>query len=161
MVTAMSNVPLAPLMFIENCVVVLFIIGLIYFLIAAPIIFHLFIIPKIEKRLGKKLQYKQVIYQWQVFAKWFVPVMDIGFFITILYLTWKITGKKKIEIWEKVTANAYALAQTNYDIAEASYFEIFMSFLSVIYMFYFGVIMVIQLIKLSIIKLAGFKLFSQ
>lgn len=116
------------------------------FIFIFPIIFHAFVIPKIEKRLGKKLNFKQVIYKWQIFSSWFQPPVDIGMFISILYVTWKLTGEKVIKRWERDTTNAYALAQTNYDISQASFLELLMSFLSYLNMLIFGFILIFYLI---------------
>jgi hypothetical protein len=124
------------------------ILNIVYLIIISPFIFHFWIIPKIEKRLSTKLEYKQIIYRWQVFAKWFVPGMDIGLFIAVCYLVWRISGKKKIKIWEKDIVNAHALAQTNYDIAVAPRFEIFISFLTVINLLNLSALMTVNIIKL-------------
>ncbi len=100
-----------------------FLVFLINSLIILPIIFNFFVIPNIEKRLGKKLEFSRFIY-WGKSSIWFSAHLDIGHSIFAKYLIWKIWGKVRVGNPKVV----YALYQLNYDIREASKFEIIMSF---------------------------------
>jgi len=127
-------------------IVNLWILILIDFLIIFPIIFHLLIIPKIEKRIGEKLKYKMPIYNWQIFAKWFTPPVDIGMAIFIKYLIWKILNRSPGKIWGFNPNNPHALMQVDYDIRQASYTEIVISFLVIIHIFIFICLVAINLL---------------
>ena len=94
-------------------------------LVICPIIFDFFIIPKIERRLRENLKYKLTIYNWQVFARWFVPPIDIAPTIFCQYLIWKF---KKQAPKNSNSSMLSALKQSSYDVSKASRFEIIMSF---------------------------------
>ncbi len=87
--------------------ITLTIVMFINFFIIDPIAFKFFIIPKIEKRLGEKLQYKNPIYKWQIFSSWFMPPVDIAPTIVFHCLTWKIKKnhlEKFLDLIRKVIA---------------------------------------------------------
>jgi hypothetical protein len=124
-----------------------FFITLIYSLLIDPIIFHFFVIPKIEKRVGEKLPYLNPLYNMQIFAKWFMPPLDIALSIVTNYCIYKLNGKKPGKMWGYNLKSYCALQHIKYDITQASRIEIFFSFLSAINMLNFCLIIIIGFIK--------------
>ncbi len=104
----------------------------INFMIVLPIVFKFFIIPKIEKRIGEKLQYKNPIYRWQIFSSWFMPPVDIAPTIISHYLIWKIKKRPPGKIFGFNPKSYSALVRIPYDVRQATWLEIAMSFLVIV-----------------------------
>jgi|GEM_PF-4803126 len=103
------------------------------FFILLPYTFRFYIVPKIEKRIGEKLPFAMTLYQTQPFSKFFGRPFDIGQAIMNKYLIWKFTGKTDTGIWggARIPYSSFAIMHVNYDIRDASFIEIFMSFLEI------------------------------
>lgn len=93
-----------------------------------PIIFNYLLIPKIEKRIGQKLNFCLAMYNGYLFGKFFCRYIEIMYSILILYFRFKLTRNPK----DKKLASFFALGQIDYQISTASPFEIIMSFLGLI-----------------------------
>jgi hypothetical protein len=107
-------------------------ISVVNFIVILPLTFNLYIIPKIEQRIGKKLQFNAVMYKVQIFSKWFYPPLEIGLDIVIKYLIWKITGNLPGDRWGYNPKDPSPLRQVHYDISQAPCFEIIMGFVAVL-----------------------------
>lgn len=101
------------------------------FLLIFPVIFNFYLIPKIEKKLCVKLQYRLEVYKLQSFSRWFVKPFDVGLVIVAQYLILKLKGSPS-KFWFNNPNNTLALASTQYDIRGASCAEIIVSFLVVL-----------------------------
>jgi hypothetical protein len=95
-----------------------------------PPIFNFIIIPRIEKKLGKKLQYRLQGYRFIPSNRYFLPAGDISLYIVIKYLMLKIAKNPNFK-FKKIYANL-ALETAEYPITMASHFEIVMSFIVII-----------------------------
>ena len=91
----------------------------VYVVLIAPILFRLWIIPKIEKRYQSKLKFDGPVYwygDWS--ASWGLPPIEMSLYAFLVYIGWL-----------KIQRNKYmALAKINYDIKTASKAEIVMYF---------------------------------
>jgi len=97
--------------------------GLTFF----PLIFNWFIIPEIEKKVGKKLEYRLWIYK----GRWFPKLsyyLEIAAYIVILYLRKKI-GRPLLK---KRLPPEVALINAKYEIEMVSRKELMWSFFTVI-----------------------------
>lgn len=102
------------------------IIGSISMLTFFPIIFNLVIIPKIEKKVGTKLEYRNIVYDIQPFGLLIGKYFEIMFYIVVKHVTLKLGfNPSKIRLGPR-----FALQLVNYDIRQASYFELFMCYLA-------------------------------
>lgn len=102
------------------------------------IFFRIVMIPRIEKRLGKKLSYTTRIYKQSPLSM-AIPGISEYSYIVHRYLYYKFTGRTREaenKYLAKVFAN-FALDAANYKIEEATKFEIFMSFFIIINLFLF------------------------
>jgi hypothetical protein len=92
-------------------------------LITFPIIFNFFIIPKIEARVGRKLEFNSLVYCMlpKFLGVWIGKHFDIACSI----FSFKLLGKlpRRAE---------YTLNKGDYDIGAVSRFEVVMSFLDVL-----------------------------
>lgn len=101
--------------------------GLIMMLIVYPIIYNYFVIPKIENRTGKKLEYTSFCYVylsnylWPIGGKKIAKYVDVGPYICSEYTYWKFKIRFKID-------PLCSLARIGYDITKASRLEIVTSF---------------------------------
>jgi len=86
------------------------------------------VIPKIEKRIGQKLNFCLAMYNGYLFGKFFCRYIEIMYSVLILYFRFKLTGNSK----DKKIASFFALGQIDYQIPTASRFEIVMSFLALL-----------------------------
>lgn len=108
---------------------------IIYFLCASPLLYRWWIIPKIEKRYGKKLVFNYPIYRMNFF-----PPIDLE---VSQYIVFALFGYIRKE-------NKYeALPKINYDVKTASKSEIIVSFIT------FGSLSLIILIPLVHYLLSG------
>ena len=110
--------------------------GMFFHLIFFSLIFNYKVIPRIEKRLSEKLEFKYFP-GYYLFPKFMHPLgywADIGGYIVWSYL-WHVPKKRE---------GQYALHYINYNIKDASRFEIVMSFLAI-----FTCIMVFVLLGIS------------
>jgi len=97
----------------------------IYQIIIMPIVFNYFIIPKLESKIGKKLEYRSY-YNFFLFGNWSFKSIEIANYIFLRYLFLKIIPNYK---WRYKNS---ALAKVNYDIRTASKFEIVVSVFSML-----------------------------
>jgi hypothetical protein len=95
-----------------------------------PPIFNFIIIPRIEKKLGKKLQFPSIHYRIVPSNRYFAKSLDISLYIVIKYITYKIT--KNPDECRLLDKSKLALKYANYPITMASRFEIVMSFIVII-----------------------------
>ena len=93
--------------------------------ILMPFLFTFYIIPKIEKRLGKKLEFVMLNYNLLPGNKFLAGYFEISWCIVKKYLMWKL---KKSNFNEVRPSSKWALWRSNYRIEDASRFEIFISF---------------------------------
>ncbi len=111
------------------------IIGTISILTIFPLIFNLIIIPKIEKKIKAKLEYRNIVYNFQpiVLGKYF----EIMFYIIIKHVAFKLGfNPDQIKFGQR-----FALQLVNYDVRQVSWFELFMCYLAfanLIQLFSFG-----------------------
>lgn len=99
-------------------------IGAISTLTIFPLIFNLIIIPKIEKKIGEKLEYRNIVYNMQplVLGKYY----EIMFYIVVKHMAFKLGfNSNKIKLGPR-----FALQLVNYDVQKASLFELFMCYLA-------------------------------
>lgn len=115
-------------------------------LIIFPIIFNCFIIPKIEKKVGQKLEFISAsyifvsTYYYLIGGEVLGKYCEIAMYIVIKYLASKF-GKKLNN------KSRNALQSINYDIKRASRFELVMSFavfLNIIFAFLLVIIVLLQ-----------------
>lgn len=112
---------------IEIILLLMMIFSALYLVLIAPIVFNYFIIPKIEKKIGSKLEFINW-YEFYLFGKFSFRFAEIVSYIIIKYIALKLKkDPHKIKINSKM-----ALMKINYDIKEASSIEIVMSFLTII-----------------------------
>lgn len=112
------------------------------FFITFPIFFHFLILPKIEKRIGKKLEYRSVLYKFQIFSQWVYPPIDIARGVVWRCFCW-IFFKKVEGRFEYSNINSSPLVRVGYDVRQASKFEIVISFLS--FLNFYGAILLLGL----------------
>lgn len=109
-----------------------FLSGFIIILIVYPILYNFFVIPKIEKRVGKKLEYGTPLYIlcsnyfWIFGGKSLAKYLDLIPYIFIQYINWKFRVNRKIDPWS-------CLFKVGYDIRKASKLEIVTTLLWYIY----------------------------
>ena len=98
-------------------------------------LYSFYIIPKIEKRLGKKLEFVLFGYNMNPLSK-FYTYIEISWCIVRKYLMWKfnIGAKSKyFTHYNVVKPNCkWALWRSTYRIEDASWFEILISFYATI-----------------------------
>jgi len=98
--------------------------GIFYGTVISPIIFNFFLIPGIEKRLRKTLQY-DFLYNYIFLSRWIIPQNEIALYIVRRYVALIFKGEHGLP--EK--RNRFALKKAGYTIDMATKFEIIMSFL--------------------------------
>ena len=92
--------------------------------IILPLIFNFFLIPKIEKKIGKKLEYKHYIYQVALFGSFFGRYIEISYYMVVKFIASKLGfDPNKVNLGKLL-----ALQSVNYNIEEASYVEVGISF---------------------------------
>jgi hypothetical protein len=103
---------------------VMFPVEAIYWLLIGPILFKLWIIPRIEKRYHKKILYNYPAY-FIPSTRWAFPHIEISLYIFAKYMG-----------WPKLLKSPYlSLTKLNYDVSTASKAEIVMSFVAVFFFF--------------------------
>jgi len=101
--------------------------GGIYFVIIAPIIFKVWIIPSIERKYGVSIRIEEenVIFP---FSNWGLPAMEISLYVFYQYIghvPWKKRSPPNFTLMHK-------LLKTNYNIDRAGRAEIFVIAMSFI-----------------------------
>lgn len=117
---------------------VIFWIGMLSFFnlaVTFPIIFNCFVIPRIEKKVGKKLEFTTSLYYWG--CNTWLHYWDIAWYVGEKYIAMKITKKPSDQIRYKPSA---ALQKINYKVETASKFEIFISLTTITSLLLFFVI---------------------
>jgi len=99
--------------------------GGVYLVLIGPIIFKFRIIPRIEKRYGRKLYFNNPAYIYGIMAEWTVPPQEVSFYIFSKYIRRRILINRKYNPLEKI----------KYDINTATKFEVIMSCVSVFFFF--------------------------
>ena len=94
-------------------------------MLSMPFLFTFYIIPKIEKRLGKKLEFVMLNYNLLPGNKFLAGYFEISWCIVKKYLMWKL---KKSNFNEVRPSSKWSLWRSNYRIEDASRFEIFIGF---------------------------------
>lgn len=115
-----------------------FLLSVIVWICIMPIVFNFFVIPKIEKRIRKKLTFPFKLYNTYPFGKYFGKHFEIAFYIFLKFL--RINREPP----------TFALSKTNnveYDIKNASKFEIVVSITDVCITSIFMMGVVIMIIK--------------
>jgi len=95
----------------------------IFMLTLLPLMFWIFVVPKIENRVGHKLKFHPQ-YEITPFGKYFVGPVELGCTIALMYLNFKIFNDTVKIKFDKTRA----LANANYDVKTASKIELIMSF---------------------------------
>lgn len=118
---------------------IVFLLLLTYFLGSCvfPLIFNYRIIPRIEVRLGKNLQRWGVTTEMLVFGKFQMKNLILAIWVLHQYLIVNFSKDPDLAIkrFNQRSAHTLDLAKANYDIREATQFEIFMSFLALANLF--------------------------
>jgi hypothetical protein len=104
---------------------------LFYINFIAPIIFKLWIIPKIESRHNDYIKLDALTY-FTPFANWFFPAMEVSLFIVCKYLGFEIQGTKN----PRPGTMMESLKNVNYNIDNATRSEILASFITIITIIY-------------------------
>ena len=118
-------------------------ISITFSMLSMPFLFTFYIIPKIEKRLGKKLEFVMLSYYFYG-MKFAGSFYEISWCVVKKYLMWKSNKPNFNEVKPK---SKWALWRAPYRIEEASKFEIFISFfvsINTILFFIIGGILWIQ-----------------
>ena len=98
-------------------------------MLSMPFLFTFYIIPKIEKRVGKKLEFVMPNYYLLPGSKFVTGYFEISWCIIKKYLMWKLNKLN----YNSIKPNSkWALWRSNYRIEGASRFEIFISFFALI-----------------------------
>ena len=108
------------------------VLGLILF----PLVFWIFVVPGIESRIGKKLNFS---YSALPFGKYFCGYMELAFTITLMYLSLKIFKDKL-----KIKFDHFALVNAKYDVSMAPRSELVISFLGFANMIFFLILMLLM-----------------
>lgn len=114
----------------EGYFVLLMLLSAIYFLLIAPMIFCILIIPRIENRYRTSLRVRDEDY-FVMFPNWGMPAFEMSFHIFCKYMKWDSLLLKK-------RANGTFLSKMqmiNYDINTACRSEIIISCISVFFFF--------------------------
>ncbi len=99
-------------------------VGMFYFSVISPIIFNYFLIPKIEKKIGKKLDYHPFI-DYIFLGKWMCRQEEIALYLINRYWAMKFKGDYGLPKY----CLRFGLKKAGYTINMASKLEIVMSFL--------------------------------
>lgn len=119
------------------------VLGLTFF----PITFWLFIIPKIQKRAGKKFLYNPKLYVYPILSK-YLAYIDVAWGISVKYVGVKYFGdQKKFKLDSR-----RPLETVTYDVTQASKFEVFFSFFSVLNWAFLFIALITGAILLAIAK---------
>ena len=110
-----------------NCIVIITVL---------PLIVWVFVIPKIEKRMGKKLTFSRM-YDFIFLGKYLMGSLEVGIDIGLMYLSWKIFKNKTFLKCRKDDA----LILAKYDVEHASNTELITGFICFLCMFLFLVAM--------------------
>jgi hypothetical protein len=107
--------------------------GMFNMFVTFPIIFNIFIIPKIEKQIGCKLHFTQPYLRTmpKCIYRWAGSNVQVSSYIVLKYLMMKFTGKPSDQT-KSLSKSAPALQNVNYRVESASWFTIFMSFVVII-----------------------------
>lgn len=98
----------------------------IYVVIIEPLLYHLWIIPKIENRYQIKLVFDNPAYRFVSLSCWGIPPLEVGLYIFCMYVK-----------WERFFNNPYtALKKIKYNIKTASSSEIIMGFITAFFVAY-------------------------
>lgn len=116
-------------------VLLLGVVCMAYFLIS-PILYRIWIIPKIENRYGRWLRINSDDYPYVPFASWFMPPLELSLYIMCKYTRCELPGVKKP--WKNTLTSK--LKEVNYDVTKASNSEIVMCFITVFTFLYFFIV---------------------
>ena len=97
-----------------------------------PIVFNFKIIPRIEYKIGRQLQYDSFYNSVYLFGNYFARYAEIAFYICFTYF--RLPFKRN---------EAFALVKVNYQLEEFSEKEIFWSTYAMINFLIFGINMII------------------
>ena len=86
-----------------------------------PLIFWIFVVPKIEKRIGKELKFN---YSVLPFGKYLCGYIELAFTITLMYLNLRILRDNS-----KIKLHRLALVTAEYDVSSATQVELVLSFI--------------------------------
>lgn len=126
------------LSFLERVELITVIYGFVFGAIgmfAIPIIFNFIIYPKVERRLGIKLRNWGAAIEAQLFGRFFFSPSLFSVYVLRQYFMLKFSKKFDFVLkkWNDKKKWRNDLTKGNYDIRNASKFEVFMSFFTVIY----------------------------
>lgn len=99
------------------------ILGVIYVLVISPIVFNYMIIPKIERKIGKKLEYHPLC-DYVFLGKWMCRQLEIAMYIFNRMLALIFENDYGLPKY----CNRFGLKKAGYTIKMASKCEIIMSF---------------------------------
>lgn len=114
--------------------------GAFYMLVISPIIFNFYLIPNIEKRIGKYLRYDP-LWGYMFLGMWMMPAFEVSGYIVRRYFALVFKGEHGLP--EK--RNRFALKKIGFTIDMATKFEIIMSFAYIINVIIIGVFAIIGL----------------
>jgi hypothetical protein len=104
--------------------------------VSGVVIFCFYVMPEIEKRLKRKLDYVSNPYRVAYVTTKFGPIAKIMecYYIIVKYLMYKKNKKTSLNEskFDKYCSAVFALATPEYKIEEATKLEIFISFFTVI-----------------------------